>query len=125
MQKICILIAACVFLYGCGEKRPLNELRASGHGVYLDKEVNVPIETVKLNIKNESHNSGSLLKYFENGDGTQLSLVRQLDSTGEIMCFVDFLKGKAGTRVVAYNYICSEKFLDDTIHAVIPVDSLK
>ena len=125
MQKVIVFIVACVLLYGCGEKRPLSELRVSGHGIYLNRGASVPIETVKLNIKNENYNSGSVLKYFENGDGTQISLVRQLDSTGEVMCFIDFFQEGTGTRVIAYNYICSEKFLEDTIHSAISGASSK
>lgn len=102
-------------LMGCGTKKPLNELRTSKEGLKSTRVVNVSIEDVIRRIRNDAYNNGSLFKIFESADGAKVSMVRQLDYGGEVMCFIDFEKEDNSVRVSVYNYVCSQDTIDGTL----------
>ena len=110
---LCILLALSVC--GCGEKRPLSELRNEKSGLYVEKTFDISIDKVKSRIMDDAFNNGSLLKYQENASGDKITLVRQIDTDGTVMCFFDYQKDNNGIKLNVYNYICSKSFIEETI----------
>ena len=116
ISLITISLLVAVMIYGCSTTKPLNELRATKEGLKSTELVSTTnIEDVIKRIKADAYNNGSLLKIFDTPDGTKVSLVRQLDYGGEIMCFMDFEKEGNGVRVSVYNYVCGQGFIDKTL----------
>lgn len=115
-----ILVMIVFALTGCGTKKPLNELRTSKEGLQSTRVVNVSMEDVKKRIRNDAYNNSSLFKIFESADGAKVSMIRQLDYGGEILCFIDFEKEDNNVRVSVYNYVCSQNFIDGTLKMALP-----
>ena len=110
-----IFAASIITIWGCGEKRPLSDLRNEKIGVYEEKTFDITIDKVKARIKDDAFNNGTLLKYQENASGDKITLVRQLDTDGTIMCFFDYKKEGDRVMLTVYNYVCSKSFIEETI----------
>lgn len=113
--SILLYIVMLMMVYGCGEKRPLSDLRNEKIGIYEEKTFDITIDKVKARIKDDAFNNGTLLKYQENASGDKITLVRQLDTDGTIMCFFDYKKEGDMVMLTVYNYICSKSFIEETI----------
>lgn len=113
--KFIILIFIVLSISSCGAKGDLSTLR--NNKIYMSEILPINYEIVKQNIINDRSKNGSLLKMFENTNNDMITLVRQNDFNGEIMCFFDFVKKNDKTLVIVYDWVCAKDFILKTINS--------